>query len=74
MGRPKSPRDDQGWAVPNIGTRSRIVYDVLVAALQSGEGVDVGRLAYCAGLSRDSVYVLIHRIRRPGARRIQPRG
>jgi hypothetical protein len=56
-------RDERGWLVPATGTMARTVYDVLVAAEQSGEEFDYAVLAQLLGTSPNSVYVMASRIR-----------
>lgn len=69
MGRYKLPRDFRGWAVPQKGTKSRVIYDIMVAERESGESFDVGTLVGCLGMGRNSIHTIIHRIRNPKARK-----
>ena len=56
-------RDKRGWLLPASGTMSRTVYDVLVAAQQSGEEFRYTDLAELLGTTTKTVYFLASRIR-----------
>lgn len=52
-------RDERGWRIPRDGTKSRQIYDLLVAEFSSGEIIELfqgNRIATC---------VLIHNIKNP---------
>ena len=66
--------DERGWLVPAEGSMARTVYDVLVAAQQSGEEFNSAFLAQLLGTSANAVQATAWRVRRgaKSSRRSKP--
>ena len=66
--------DERGWLVPAEGTMARTVYDVLVAAEQSGEEFNSAFVAQLLGTSANAVQATAWRVRRgaKSSRRSKP--
>lgn len=61
------PRDHAGWLVPKPGTRSRIVYEMLKA------GLETHIIARSLTMSKCNVHQIIFRIRHPDQTKDQHR-
>lgn len=57
---PRLPRDSRGWRVPMLGTKSRVVYELLIRGLGSR------KIIAETGYEPRTVRVLVWKIRNPG--------